>query len=79
MKVFFFAQSREAAGCDEYHLKVAKPVTQSEFWTILTEALPNLSSFQKAARLARRENYLQPHEMLQPGDEIAIIPPVSGG
>lgn len=79
MKVHFFAQSREAAGCDEYQLAIAKPVTQLEFWTILTEAFPQLSSFQKTARLARHETYLQSHELLQPADEIAVIPPVSGG
>jgi len=79
MKVFFFAQSREAAGRDEYQLEIAKPVTQSEFWTLLTEAHPKLSSFQKTARLARRETYLQQHDLLQPADEIAVIPPVSGG
>jgi molybdopterin converting factor subunit 1 len=79
MKVLFFAQSREAAGCDDFFLKVEKPVTDSEFWAALVDALPGLASHQKTARLARRETYLQNDELLNPDDEIAVIPPVSGG
>lgn len=79
MKVLFFAQSRDVAGCDDYFLKVEKPVTESEFWALLTAAFPALAAHQKTARLARRETYLQKDEWLQPDDEIAVIPPVSGG
>jgi len=79
MKVLFFAQSREAAGCDDYFLEMKKPVTESEFWAALVDAFPGLASHQKTARLARQETYLQKGEWLHPSDEIAIIPPVSGG
>ncbi len=79
MKVIFFAQSRQAAGCEHYSLKVTKPLTEAEFWTALTAVFPALAPHQKTARLARGEAYLQKDEWLQPGDEIAVIPPVSGG
>jgi molybdopterin converting factor small subunit len=79
VKVFFFAQSRQVTGCDSYLLIVDQPMTQPEFWTLLTDAFPCLASHQKTARLARRETYLQNGELLQPDDEIAVIPPVSGG
>jgi len=79
MKVLFFAQSREAAGCDDYFLEMEKPVTESEFWAALVDAFPGLASHQKTARLARREAYLQQGEWLHPSDEIAVILPVSGG
>ena len=79
MKVLFFAQSREAAGRDDYFLEVERPVTESEFWAALVDAFPGLAPYQKTARLARREAYLQSDELLNPDDEIAVIPPVSGG
>jgi molybdopterin converting factor small subunit len=79
MKVIFFAQSREAAGCNEYCLKTETPLTVSDFWVALVDALPGLVSHQKTARLARGESYLQKNEWLMPDDEIAVIPPVSGG
>lgn len=79
MKVLFFAQSRLAAGRDHFNLDVGKPVSQSEFWAALVTALPALAPHQKTARLARHETYLLPGESLLPTDEIAVIPPVSGG
>jgi molybdopterin converting factor small subunit len=79
MKVLFFAQSRVAAGRNEYFLDIPKPVSQSEFWSALISVLPSLAPHQKTARLARHETYLEPGDSLQPADEIAIIPPVSGG
>jgi len=79
VKVIFFAQSREAAGRDEYVLETAKPLTETEFWAALVSALPALAPHQKTARLARREEYVLAGELLFPDDEIAVIPPVSGG
>jgi molybdopterin converting factor subunit 1 len=79
MKVLFFAQSRQAAGCGDYLLQADRALTQPEFWERLIRVLPGLASQQKTARLARRETYLSHDELLQPGDEIAVIPPVSGG
>ena len=79
IKVLFFAQSRLAAGCTECVLKSDRLLTQAEFWTMLCNAYPNLVLHQKSARLARREIYLEDGELLYSGDEIAVIPPVSGG
>jgi molybdopterin synthase sulfur carrier subunit len=79
MKALFFAQVRQTAGCEDYLLEIDKPLTQSEFWAALIDAFPGLAAHQKTARLARRETYLQKGEWLQPTDEIAVIPPVSGG
>jgi molybdopterin converting factor small subunit len=79
MKVVFFAQSRQAAGCGECRLEWEHPVTAAEFWARLVQLYPGLSSLQKTARLARRESYLAEGEQLDPQDEIAVLPPVSGG
>ena len=79
MTVLFFAQSREAAGCERCELKAVEPLAQTEFWRRLIDAHPNLATHQKTARLARHEAYLLAEELIQPGDEIALIPPVSGG
>jgi molybdopterin converting factor subunit 1 len=79
MKVLFFAQCRQITRCDDCTLKVDKSLTESEFWNLLVELFPDLASQQKTARLARHETYLQKGELLQPNDEVAVIPPVSGG
>jgi molybdopterin converting factor subunit 1 len=79
MKVLFFAQTREAAGCRDYILQIDQPVSASEFWSALVIVFPGLAPLQKTARLARNGTYLQRGEFLHPQDEIAVIPPVSGG
>jgi len=79
MKVLFFAQSRQAAGCDDYILKTDASLTQPQFWARLVEAFPGLAAQQKTARLARNETYLHHDDLLHAGDEIAVLPPVSGG
>ena len=79
VKIIFFAQSRDAAGCEDAHLEVKEPINAVEFWNRLIEKFANLASLRNASRLARRESYLEPGDLLEPEDEIAIIPPVSGG
>jgi len=79
MKVLFFAQSREIAGCDHQQITPLKALTQDELWLALDTLYPGMAALQKTARLARNETYLQTGELLSPDDEIAVIPPVSGG
>ena len=79
MKVLFFAQCRQVTGCHDFHLRSYRSMTEDEFWAALVEVFPGLAPFRKTARLARNETYLQGGELIQPGDEIAVIPPVSGG
>jgi len=79
MKVLLFAQARHAAGRDSLLLPTDRPLTQPEFWSLLLKNCPALAPHQKSARLARRETYLQGDDLLLPNDEIALLPPVSGG
>ena len=79
MTILFFAQAREAAGCDRYDLKTERPLAAAELWAQLIADFPRLALLEKTARLARGESYLQDGELLKPSDEVAIIPPVSGG
>ncbi len=79
MKIRFFAQCRQTAGCEEFLLKITGPVSEAEFWSQLIAAVPALAPFRKTARLARGEAYLERDAQIFPDDEIAVIPPVSGG
>jgi molybdopterin converting factor subunit 1 len=79
MKVLFFAQAREAAGSGESRLALDEPITQGQFWAMMIASSSALAAHQKSARLARNGAYMLPDEMIQPNDEIAVIPPVSGG
>jgi molybdopterin converting factor small subunit len=79
MKVIFFAQSRQAAGCAETELELEGPIDAAELWDRLVKVFSGLAPLRGSARLARGETYLAPDARLQPDDEIAVIPAVSGG
>ncbi len=78
MKVLFFAQAADAAGVREY----ACPLETAEaaaFWEHLLLVFPALAPLKHSIRLARNGRYAPEGERFCHGDEIALIPPVSGG
>ena len=53
--------------------------SQDAFWRALSERFPDLGSRRGSIRLVRNNEFLLPEEKLEPGDEVALVPPVSGG
>jgi molybdopterin converting factor small subunit len=54
-------------------------MSPDDFWVQLLERHPAIEPLRPSIRLARDGEFLVPGARLQPGDEIALIPPVSGG
>ena len=80
VRILFFASAREAAGCHHFSLPCTKDGwCEAEFWARLVQEFPALKALQSSARLARNQDYLAPDDRIFPGDEVAVIPPVSGG
>ena len=78
MRVLFFAQLQDATGCD--CIELAPPPSNAEqLWQRLIETFPALAIHQKNIRLARNWEYADMSTAFTDGDEIALIPPVSGG
>jgi len=77
--VRFFATLRDAAGRDECRLVLDPGAQGADVKTMLAECYPRLAGLIEAARLAVNYEY-QPWEApLSDGDELGLIPPVSGG
>lgn len=79
MKLLFFAHAAQFVGCREEHWELASPLSPDQFWSELERRHPGAGALRASCRLARNREYLSPEDWLQPGDEVAIIPPVSGG
>lgn len=79
MRVLFFAQTRDAAGAPEMDMKITGSVSVAEFWSRLVAAQPRLASFRAVTRLARNGEYADAETRFADTDEVALIPPVSGG
>jgi molybdopterin converting factor subunit 1 len=78
MRILFFAQLREITGAGEVHLDLGK-ADDAGVWQALVERWPDLAAHRPRTRLARNGVYADDGEIFSADDEIALIPPVSGG
>ena len=79
MRVLFFAQLKDVTGCDAVELASPSAMDQEQLWTLLLEKFPGLGAHRPNVRLARNWEYADAETHFSDGDEIALIPPVSGG
>ncbi len=79
MTLLYFAQTRRIAGVASETLDAPGPLSTDELWCELARRHPDLLLLRPVLRLARNGEFAGPEERFQPGDEIALIPPVSGG
>ena len=79
MRVLFFAHLKDVTGCAETELDVGSGVDTEAFWRGLLAAHPGLARFRSSVRLACNHEYVGPDARFEEKDEVALIPPVSGG
>jgi molybdopterin synthase catalytic subunit len=74
-----FATLRERAGTPELTRDFADDATVAQIWARLKAEFPALEGHRDAVRFAVNQEYVEDDYRPRPGDEIAFIPPVSGG
>jgi len=79
MRILFFAQLKDATGCSETRLAAPAPFTTETLWTALLELFPSLASHRPYVRLARNGEFAGTDTLFGNDDEVALLPPVSGG
>ena len=79
MKILLFAQIKDAVGAAELDLKISGSPDAGGLWRALIAAQPKLAAFQSSTRLARNGEYADARTIFSDADEVALIPPVSGG
>jgi len=79
VRVRLFAIQRELAGTREVALDLADGADVEAAWTALIVRHPVLAPGRASLRFARNGDYADPTTTLADGDEVAMIPPVSGG
>jgi MoaE-MoaD fusion protein len=50
-----------------------------QLWAELLKQFPKLAAHRASVRLARNQEYAMPDTKFSNNDEVALIPPVSGG
>jgi molybdopterin converting factor subunit 1 len=74
-----FASYREAVGRGELSLEAPEGATAGQLVARLRAEHPRLGPTAENAMLAVNQQYVGPDYRLHDGDELALIPPVSGG
>mmetsp|Transcript_34540 Transcript_34540/g.108473 ORF Transcript_34540/g.108473 Transcript_34540/m.108473 type:complete len:82 (+) Transcript_34540:55-300(+) len=79
VKVCLFASARERAGTSEERLDVDSGATTDDLRRLLADRFPGLADLLPGCALARNGDYVTGTEPMAEGDELAVLPPVSGG
>jgi molybdopterin converting factor subunit 1 len=74
-----FARLRELSGKSELYLEVPDGADAHAVWKGLAEQYPALTPYGASVSCAVNEEYARLTTRLKDGDELAFLPPVSGG
>ena len=77
--VKLFAVYRDLVGTPEINLELYAGSTVEDLCDALRKQFPNLPQKPHNIVVAINQEYAHPEQKIYTGDEIAIIPPVSGG
>jgi molybdopterin converting factor small subunit len=88
MKIRFFKPFDELAGNKEVDLALKKPMPVKELLAILADRIPSFKSYVRKEGdevqsffviLARGDEVLKLEDLVQEGDVVKVLPPISGG
>ncbi|HQW34269.1 MAG TPA: molybdopterin converting factor subunit 1 [Thermoflexales bacterium] len=79
MKVLLFATLKERAGKPTIDVALDGPLSVAAFRKSIAQQHPALAPLLDQALVAVNQDFAFEEELIQPADEVAIFPPVSGG
>ena len=77
--VRLFARLRDIAGAGELAREAPAGANVGAVWSSLVKEFPELSAYERSISCAVNEDYSRFTAAVEDGDEIAFLPPVSGG
>jgi molybdopterin converting factor subunit 1 len=79
-KVLLFGAAADlAGGAREVEVPAEPGATLAEVWSGLAERYPDLAPMRGSLAFAVNGEYAGPETAVSEGDEVAVLPPVSGG
>jgi MoaE-MoaD fusion protein len=79
IRVLFFGILRDLTGQRECEIDVAEGLTAAGLFDQFAAKFPALEGARKSVTVARNQEFADPSVVLADGDEVALLPPVSGG
>ncbi len=75
----FFGQLRELAKCDETDIEVKKGTKIGDLVWLVGERFPNMRQHLKVVSFSIDNEYASKDTVLNEGNEVSLLPPISGG
>ncbi|HKZ27034.1 MAG: MoaD/ThiS family protein [Actinomycetota bacterium] len=79
VKVLFFGAAADRAGARQIEVPLSDQAKLAEIWPVLTDMYPDLAPMRDTLAFAVNGEYARMEDAISPGDEVAVLPPVSGG
>jgi molybdopterin converting factor subunit 1 len=77
--VRYFAGHRDITGRAEEHIELTEAATVGTLWELLVDRYPRLAGYSGRLLYAINQEFGMLDTQLHDGDEVALVPPVSGG
>jgi molybdopterin synthase catalytic subunit len=79
LTVLLFAAARDLAGAESATVELPSDATAGQLRAALARDFPALAALLAKSAVAVNHDFADDDRVLTPGDEVAVIPPVSGG
>ena len=79
MNVKLFARLRELVGAGDLTIEVPGGTTVADVWAAVVAAHPAAGAYARSMSCAVNLDYARMTTTVSDGDEVAFLPPVSGG
>lgn len=79
VRVLYFASVRDQTGRPQEEIELGEGATAGDLLTELSSRYPRLGGLVSSLMVSVNQDYAEKTAALRDGDEVALIPPVSGG
>ncbi len=79
VSVLFFGMLKDVTGIATDQIDLPEPASLSTVWDHYSRQFPAMAAMRNHVRLALNHEFAKPDTAVAPGDEVAFLPPVSGG
>lgn len=79
VKVLFFGRLKDIIGQSEESLDLNEASTIEQLFALYSQRFPELAKYRSSVVASRNQEFAAWNTPLHSGDEVAFLPPVSGG
>jgi molybdopterin converting factor subunit 1 len=79
VEILFFGMLKDFAGKERDSVELADGATVSDLLRLIEQGVPRMASYGRSIAVSVNHEYAEPKRVLHQGDEVGLLPPVSGG